>query len=82
MQSNENSILYIDGLAQERTPLLTHWSYVFLALTHRYKLCIHNLCIGTIISSHRQDQTKPSSQLMNQMGAHLGFIYKAVDGIG
>ena len=29
--------LYIDGLVQEDvTPLLTHWSYVFLALTHRY----------------------------------------------
>ena len=28
---------HIDGLVQgRRTPLLTHWSYVFLALTHRY----------------------------------------------
>ena len=27
----------IDGLMQERlTPLLIHWSYVFLALTHQY----------------------------------------------
>ena len=29
----------ISGLAQERhTPLLTHWSYVFLALSHQYGL--------------------------------------------
>ena len=28
---------HIDGLVQEDvTPLLTHWSYVFAALTHRY----------------------------------------------
>ena len=30
---------HIYGLVHERlTPLLTHWSYVFLALTHRYAL--------------------------------------------
>ena len=30
---------HIDGLVQERrNPLLTQWSYVFLALTHRYEL--------------------------------------------
>ena len=29
---------HIDGLVQENvTPLLTHWSYVFLELTHRYE---------------------------------------------
>ena len=28
---------HVDGLEQENvTPLLTHWSYVFPALTHRY----------------------------------------------
>ena len=28
---------HVDRLVQENvTPLLTHWSYVFLALTHRY----------------------------------------------
>ena len=31
---------YIDGLVQE---LLMHWSYVFLALTHRYVLNLY-LC--------------------------------------
>ena len=33
---------YIDGLVQKDvTPLLMHWSYVFLALTHRYVLTRH-----------------------------------------
>ena len=36
-ESASSSLLHIDGLVQERlTPLLMHWSYVFLALTHRY----------------------------------------------
>ena len=31
------SNVHIDGLVQENVPpLLTHWSYIFLALTHRY----------------------------------------------
>ena len=35
----------IVGLVQEDvTPLLVHWSYVFLALTHRYGLMVWLLC--------------------------------------
>ena len=42
----------IDGLVQEiGTPLLTHWSYVFLALTHRYVVSLYN----QHISSHGID---------------------------
>ena len=41
---------YINGLVQERlNPLLTHWSYVFLPLTHRYyiKDLSHKICCVT-----------------------------------
>ena len=30
---------HIDGLLQDLTPLLTHWSYIFMALTHQYEHC-------------------------------------------
>ena len=36
--------IYIDGLVQERhNPLPTHWSYIFLALNHRYCYCPEGL---------------------------------------
>ena len=40
-------VYHIDGLVQERciTPLLTHWSYVFLALTHWYIPRVNAMCI-------------------------------------
>ena len=45
---------HIDGLVQDVTLLLTHWSYVFLALTHRHDadtctrtMHLHRLCFGS-----------------------------------
>ena len=32
---------HIDELVKDVTPLLMHWSYVFLALTHRYGPIYH-----------------------------------------
>ena len=39
---------HIDGWVQKKdvTPLLTHWSYVFLALTHRYVWHLHTFPKG------------------------------------
>ena len=40
---------FIDGLVQEDvTPLLTHWSYIFLALTHRYTILHHNITVSIL----------------------------------
>ena len=33
------------------TPLLTHWSYVFLALTHRYGLVVCFVAVTSIVST-------------------------------
>ena len=38
IEHSNGSLEYIDGLVQDVTPLLTHWSYVYLVLTHRKKL--------------------------------------------
>ena len=36
----QNSFSYqIGGLVQDVIPLLTHWNYIFLALTHLYGIC-------------------------------------------
>ena len=43
-------IHYIDGLIQDVTPLLTHWSQVSLALTHRYLCDCHDVC--SILLTH------------------------------
>ena len=38
----------IDVLVQENvSPLLTHWSYVFLALSHRYIISIAGSAVNT-----------------------------------
>ena len=50
------------------TPLLTHWSYVFLALTHRYILCS---------SCHE----KGSSGLLQQYGVVLNAMALAADSV-
>ena len=47
-------VFHIDGLMQKDvTPLLTHWSYVFLALTHRYIWSIIK-CISVLRHHHHR----------------------------
>ena len=41
-----NMVIILMGLfKKDITPLLTHWSYVFLALTHRYYLMMSVICL-------------------------------------
>ena len=73
----DRSTLDIDGLVQER---LTHWSYVFLALTHGYhtrsEVGGSCLVIGkyeTIMSSLHSD-THYSDVMMSTMVSHITTI--------
>ena len=60
----QNGDPYIDGLVKERlTPLLTNWSYVFLALTHTRVMWVTTASDITLVPDQHQAITWTNAAL-------------------